>query len=158
MLVKAIRLGFYKNRRRRPGDTFPIDSDKEFSNRWMVKVESVEKPQPKNNEPKVEEAQPKKPEGSKPKEPVEAPSQEESKSEEQTAEEEVVNPTNPETEESEEEEAPEEVPAGEEKLSEKELMKLNKEELVKKAEEVGLVVDEALTKAGIVALLLERES
>lgn len=93
MLVKAIRLGFYKNRRRKPGVTFEIDSEKEFSKRWMKKVEaedSTEKPE-------------------------------------------------------------------EEVLSEKDLMKLNKDDLIAKATELGLEVDESLTKAGIMNLILSKD-
>ncbi len=42
--VKAVALGFYDNLRRRPGAVFTIKSEKEFSNKWMVKL--VSKPAP----------------------------------------------------------------------------------------------------------------
>jgi hypothetical protein len=45
MLVRAVRLGYYDNLRRRPGDEFEIKSEKEFSDAhrgkmpgWMEKV------------------------------------------------------------------------------------------------------------------------
>jgi len=43
MEVKATRLGYYGLRRRRPGETFTIADEKDFSNKWMEKVEPEEK-------------------------------------------------------------------------------------------------------------------
>jgi hypothetical protein len=42
MKVKAIRLGFYDQRRRREGDVFHLSDPEHFSKNWMVKVEKSE--------------------------------------------------------------------------------------------------------------------
>jgi len=39
ILVKAIRTGYYNLTRFREGDTFFLNSEEDFSNRWMVAVE-----------------------------------------------------------------------------------------------------------------------
>lgn len=52
MKVKAIRLGYYGNARRRVGDVFHVESEKEFSKNWMEKVS--DKPKPKVKGAKVE--------------------------------------------------------------------------------------------------------
>lgn len=41
MRVKAKALGFHDNKRRRPGTIFEIKSEKEFSQKWMEKVDDV---------------------------------------------------------------------------------------------------------------------
>jgi hypothetical protein len=40
MLVKATRLGYYGDKRVREGATFYINSEKEFSSKWMKKVKT----------------------------------------------------------------------------------------------------------------------
>ncbi len=45
MKVKAIRLGYYDNARRKEGNIFHIKSEEEFSKVWMEKV-SDKKPTP----------------------------------------------------------------------------------------------------------------
>ncbi len=42
MLVRAKRLGFYDNKRRKPGQEFHINSEKEFSKVWMERLEGAE--------------------------------------------------------------------------------------------------------------------
>jgi hypothetical protein len=39
MKVRATQTGFYDNLRRRVGDVFTIQSEQEFSSRWMVRVD-----------------------------------------------------------------------------------------------------------------------
>ena len=41
MRVKAKMLGYTDNKRRRPGTIFEIKSEKEFSSKWMEKVDDV---------------------------------------------------------------------------------------------------------------------
>lgn len=41
MRVKAIQLGYYDNKRVREGQEFEIKSEKEFSHKWMVKLDSA---------------------------------------------------------------------------------------------------------------------
>jgi len=49
--VKAKRLGFYGNKRRREGDSFFLKSDKDFSDKWMVKESKAsKKPAPRKPE------------------------------------------------------------------------------------------------------------
>lgn len=52
MKVKAIAMGQYKNRLIERGHVFEIESDKEFSSRWMAKVPSdnTERRQPENKD------------------------------------------------------------------------------------------------------------
>lgn len=38
MLVRAKRLGFYDNKRRKPGQEFHIENEKSFSKVWMERV------------------------------------------------------------------------------------------------------------------------
>jgi hypothetical protein len=38
--VKAMQLGYYGHRRRREGDVFEIESENEFSKRWMKKLDA----------------------------------------------------------------------------------------------------------------------
>lgn len=40
MRVRATALGFYGNQRRRIGDEFTIRSEKDFSEKWMEKIEA----------------------------------------------------------------------------------------------------------------------
>jgi len=40
MRVKAIKAGFYKGSRIRPGTIFSIDSEKQFSSKWMEKIDN----------------------------------------------------------------------------------------------------------------------
>lgn len=59
MKVKAIKLGFYDDSKKKPGDVFEIASEKEFSKHWMAKVdESL--PVGKNVDPESEVEQSKK--------------------------------------------------------------------------------------------------
>lgn len=52
--VQAIRLGYYGIERRRPGAVFFIQSEIEFSGRWMRKLKLGETPGPVDeNEPVV---------------------------------------------------------------------------------------------------------
>lgn len=56
MKVKAIRMGFYDLKRKKPGSVFTIKSEKEFSKEWMERLDglapaSVEPP--KASEPEV---------------------------------------------------------------------------------------------------------
>lgn len=37
--VRALEMGFYKNERRRAGDVFTLASEKDFSERWMQRVD-----------------------------------------------------------------------------------------------------------------------
>jgi hypothetical protein len=53
--VKAIGLGFFGKRRVRPGTVFILSDEKQFSKRWMEKVEA-DKPAPK--EPAASEPAP----------------------------------------------------------------------------------------------------
>lgn len=47
MKVKATELGYYEDKRRRPGDVFEISDEKAFSHKWMEKLDdSVEVPSP----------------------------------------------------------------------------------------------------------------
>lgn len=39
MRVRAVKLGYYNLKRRKPEVEFDIRSEKEFSSRWMAKVE-----------------------------------------------------------------------------------------------------------------------
>jgi len=135
MLVKATRLGFYENKRRREGETFPLKAESDFSTRWMKRV-SPEDDARKDEQIKADlqaaQDKAKKQQKDANVADVEEPSEESRKS----GESEPVEP----------------------KISEKELMKLNKDDLIQKAESLGLEVDESLTKAGIVNLILTNES
>ena len=46
MKVKATQLGYYNHRRRREGHVFEIVNEKDFSKKWMEKVDG-DKPEPK---------------------------------------------------------------------------------------------------------------
>jgi hypothetical protein len=39
MLVEAKQLGYFGHVRRRPGDRFEIESEQQFSHKWMIKVD-----------------------------------------------------------------------------------------------------------------------
>ena len=54
--VKAIRLGYYKHRRRKEGSLFVIKDEKEFSKVWMKKVDDDEfvKPDAEEEEDEAE--------------------------------------------------------------------------------------------------------
>jgi hypothetical protein len=55
MRVKAIQLGYYGDKKRREGEEFEIDSEKEFSKRWMIKLDKpINKSRSKPEEPKAE--------------------------------------------------------------------------------------------------------
>ena len=59
MKVKATKLGFYNNRRQRPGMVFHLTDSKHFSENWMEKVEGKpSKPSKKVEVKKVEEKKP----------------------------------------------------------------------------------------------------
>lgn len=47
MKVRATRLGYYGDKRRRPGDEFVISGPDHYSFRWMEKVESAKPPKKK---------------------------------------------------------------------------------------------------------------
>lgn len=51
MLVKAIRMGFYDNIRRREGAVFRLKNRKEFSENWMELVDKKPIEAPKEVEP-----------------------------------------------------------------------------------------------------------
>lgn len=52
MQVKAIRVGYYGNKRRKEGERFALKDPKHFSKAWMEKVSG--KPAPVEPEPEVE--------------------------------------------------------------------------------------------------------
>lgn len=52
MLVKAIRLGFFGNKRVKAGQFFHIKSEKEFSKEWMEKAD-LEEPVEKKSKKKT---------------------------------------------------------------------------------------------------------
>lgn len=136
MLVKATRLGYYENKRRREGEVFPLKAEIDFSARWMKKVsseEDAERDAKIESELKAAKDKAKKLQDEKNVANVESGSDEAQVIEEADA----VEP--------------------EAELSETELMKLNKDVLIEKAEELGLDVDESLTKAGIVNLILSKD-
>ena len=39
MKVKAVKLGYYKHKRRYPGEVFELNDEKLFSQKWMKKVD-----------------------------------------------------------------------------------------------------------------------
>lgn len=41
MQVKAIMTGYYDHKRRRAGDIFTIENEKQFSKKWMERLDSV---------------------------------------------------------------------------------------------------------------------
>jgi hypothetical protein len=56
MKVKALKLGYYDNKRRREGQVFDIKNEKEFSEKWMEYVEKDEKPSVKVEKPREAKA------------------------------------------------------------------------------------------------------
>lgn len=60
MKVKAIKLGFYDNLRRREGVIFEIKNESQFSKKWMERVDILERGEPVALiETEVEEESPK---------------------------------------------------------------------------------------------------
>lgn len=59
MKVRATQLGYYGHARRRPGDIFEVENEKQFSKKWMERLDArgPELPQ-QENAPVLKSAKP----------------------------------------------------------------------------------------------------
>lgn len=57
MKVRATRLGYYKHKRRKAGEVFPLLSPDHFSELWMEKVVKLVQPEEDEKEENLEEVE-----------------------------------------------------------------------------------------------------
>jgi hypothetical protein len=57
MKVRATKLGYYNHRRRRENEIFELTDEKQFSNRWMERLDDkpAKASKPAKEEPKAQE-------------------------------------------------------------------------------------------------------
>jgi hypothetical protein len=56
MKVRAKLMGYYDHKRRRLGEVFHIQDEKEFSKKWMVTIDSSNAPKGKKSDKKSKES------------------------------------------------------------------------------------------------------